>query len=66
MRQNGVAAGSYTNRIAPKLLSVFSYAPLVGIFMWKRVQKSIKLWVSGVLTVDKLPKWWITLCGAWQ
>ena len=39
MRENGVAAASYNYSIAPKFCRVFSYAPDVGIFMWKKVLK---------------------------
>ncbi len=35
MQQNVVAAGSYNFSITPKFFCVFSYAPAVGIFMWK-------------------------------
>lgn len=66
MLKNGVAAGSYNYNIATKLLRVFSYAPDVGIFMWKRVLKYFKLWVSLFGDVNNRQKRWITLCMAWQ
>ena len=66
MRQNGVAAGSYNFMIATKLFSIFSYAPPVKIFMWKRVLNYFKLWVSPLIAVDNRQNRWITLCMAWQ
>jgi len=41
--ENSVAAGSYNDHIATKLFRVFSYAPDVGIFMWKTVLNFFKL-----------------------
>jgi len=41
-----LAAASYNDHIATKLFTVFSYAPCVGIFMWKTVLNFFKLWVS--------------------
>ena len=52
MRQNGVAAGSYNYMIATKLFRIFSYAPPVKIFMWKKVLNFFKLWVSSLIAVD--------------